>query len=267
MEPSVMTVLPGSTICAMKPRKVCRLISDRQRRRIWPMPWPCGCASTAMMSLRRVNRPMVPAVFTPSQPTSAASTRPVNRCGPVAPSLAAAYGGCSKPCDSCPVSPPPRLPPLPRGPSTDAARSPHRSPQLMEDAPSRAIAAQFQHPLQLHRAHAVRLAGKLPHRGKPGRQRQLGVLKYRPGQHGRLVPAMLAKPQAAFHRPGPLVATTRTAKGFRPAQAVKVFQTGGLIVKTLLQFQLSPGVIIVHVRNTTPCHRLGHVHILMATAL
>src|ERR1035437_2687885 len=54
--------------------------------------------------------------------------------------------------------------------------SDHRAPQFMQPRPGRPITAQSKDPLQIQRAGAVLLAGHIPHRPKPDRQRLPRVL-------------------------------------------------------------------------------------------
>jgi hypothetical protein len=69
-------------------------------------------------------------------------------------------------------------------------------------SPGRLVTASAENPLQTPGAHAVLLAGDLPHGAEPDRQRYVTVLKDGPCGDRHLIPAMAAKPTRPPNRPG-----------------------------------------------------------------
>jgi len=118
-----------------------------------------------------------------------------------------------------------------------AARANHGPAQLMQHRPGRLVAAQAEYPLETQGAHAVLLAGDLPHGAKPDRQRYVTVLKDGPRSDRHLVSAMAAKPTCPPNRPGIGSRTPRTDPSAGPTQCREVLNTGFFGAKASLQLK------------------------------
>src|ERR1017187_9626247 len=103
--------------------------------------------------------------------------------------------------------------------------SDHRAPQFMQPRPGRPITAQSKDPLQTQRAGAVLLAGHIPHRPKPDRQRLPRVLEHRASRHRGLVVAARTLEQGGTHRPHLATSATWASEALRPPQVEEVLAT------------------------------------------
>ena len=131
-----------------------------------------------------------------------------------------------------------------------AARAHHRLAVAVQHRPCRLIGAQPQRALQAQRRDAVLLAGHLPRRREPHRQRRARVVEDRPGRHRRLPSTVCALAPTASQQPAPLAVARRAAPPTAPPQPVKVVPAR-LIVREPSQ-QLPVGARIV------PAHGRGH---------
>ena len=124
----------------------------------------------------------------------------------------------------------------------------HRLSQLVEHQPRRLVTTQPQSPLEAEGTHPVLLAGYVPHRSKPHRQRKMGVLKHSPRQHRNLHPASSAKPKPARNRPGVFLSASRTSKACGPPQLKKISSACSIIGKPSLNFSQSAWILLGHRR-------------------
>ena len=124
----------------------------------------------------------------------------------------------------------------------------HRLTQLVEDQPRRLVTTQPQSPLEAKGTHAVLLAGYVPHRSKPHRQRKMGVLKHGSRQHRNLHPASSAKPKPARNGPGVFMSASRTSKACWPPQLKKILSACSIIRKPSLNFSQSAWILLGHRR-------------------
>jgi len=138
--------------------------------------------------------------------------------------------------------------PVPAGPD-------HRPPQLVQPAPCRLVAAQSQHPLDAQRTDAVLLAGHIPDRPEPQRQRQAAALEDRAGRHRRLMPTAGTQPQPPAGRPRLAAAAAGTDKAVGPAKREQILSTRLLAGEAFLQFHQRARILF----HEPERYRLGQV--------
>src|ERR1019366_5972659 len=97
------------------------------------------------------------------------------------------------------------------------SRSHHRSALLVQQAPSGAVAAQAQYPLESQRTSTVLLSDNMPDRAEPKHQREIAIAKDGASGHGGLGLAITANPKASGPPPCPRRAASGTAKSLGPA--------------------------------------------------
>lgn len=103
-----------------------------------------------------------------------------------------------------------------------SSRTDHGSSQLVQPGPGRLITPEPEDPLDVRRARAVLLAGRVPHSPEPHRQWRTRVLKDRARRYGRLVATLPADQPSARSRPGRASSAARAHKPVRPAQPKKI---------------------------------------------
>ena len=126
------------------------------------------------------------------------------------------------------------------------AWSDHSSSQLMQQTPSRLIAANSKHPLQPKSTHSTLLAGDMPHRSKPHRKGQVATLKDCADSYRYLMAAATAQPQSSVCRPCSFPITVWTNKTVRPTKRKKVLTTIFLGGESALKIQNGFGIVFWH---------------------
>ena len=126
---------------------------------------------------------------------------------------------------------------------TIPARSNHRSPQLVQQSPSRLVAAQPENPLQPKSTDTVLLGSDMPHRPEPGRQRKMTVLEDRTGSHRNLAAALPTEPQATLHRPSRSPAAPWADEPIGPTKGKQVTPASLVGRKSLFQLLKRPRIV------------------------
>src|SRR5208337_4600994 len=112
----------------------------------------------------------------------------------------------------------------------------HCSPKLMQPGPSRAVAAQPQHPLHAQRARTRFLIGNIPDSLEPNSQRFVGVGKQSAGSYRKVVTAVRTSVERRSHLPNLKAVTIRTGDAKRPTQSNQVVTASLLVRKSVAKF-------------------------------
>jgi hypothetical protein len=124
-----------------------------------------------------------------------------------------------------------------------AAGTDHRGSVAMQHRPRRLLRADAEHTLEAQGGDPVLLAGHLPRRREPHRQRGPSAVKDRAGRRRDTPTASTARPVPIGKLPCFLTATERAQEAARPAQPVQVVQARSIIRKPAPKVRVGPGVV------------------------